>query len=230
MVIAGCSAGNGGIDGQNTTETPDTADTATPDWCQQGETKNWTVPDTGEELTLTLEGTETYDGEELCVGVSDRETTSEIDRMEYWHNENGSYARVVSYDEEGSIVEDFEIEEPESDAEPTDEDGDAEDGSQSDTATDVSQEELCPVGETRLLNESDPDSPRATAERIVEGEEQSYCEWSWTFKGAEGETYRTVAYQYMNPELPVNAGRIIYNPDGSVRSVVGDPPVDVEEN
>lgn len=79
------------------------------EWCNPDDSMRWANPETGELVSLTIQGTETYEGREVCVGsVEAEDPNSEVARTEYMFTENQEYTRIVMYDAEGEVVNEFE--------------------------------------------------------------------------------------------------------------------------
>jgi hypothetical protein len=103
VALAGCSAGT--TDG-NTSGDGSTDGAA---WCNTGESTQWTNPETGERVSLTINGTTTHEGKDVCVGSwATSNPDGDVARVQYMYTEDGSYTRWVSYDANGNVVNEFE--------------------------------------------------------------------------------------------------------------------------
>lgn len=116
VVLAGCAGGSGGGpagDGENgagdgVDATPGDGDGASADWCVRGQTSRFTNPETGERVSMEVKGVVERDGRQVCRAVWET-NQGDVRRIEMLYAEDGSYRKMISYDADGEVVNEFEM-------------------------------------------------------------------------------------------------------------------------
>lgn len=185
VALAGCSSGSL----VETTDDSGGNGSGDADWCDEGDSTQWTNPETGERVTLNIEGTTTYEGREVCVGSWEtNDPDSDAARIEYWYSEDGSYTRIVTYDAQGNIINEFES---------TGQQSPVTDGMDGNTG----QSTWCPTGES--LTSSSPQT----------GEEVSFV-----YQGIvteDGNTVCKAVYEAQNTDSDVVRTEYYFNEEGT---------------
>jgi len=84
----------------------------TSDWCAVGSSWKSTNPQTGEEVTMEIVGTETVDGVLMCKAVYATNVEDEdVSKIEYLWSEDGTTYFWTAYDASGDIVSQMSMKE-----------------------------------------------------------------------------------------------------------------------
>lgn len=111
VVIAGCTGGSvPGLGGDTSTPAPaaDGGGSSGSSDCRAGESYQWADPQTGERISLNVRGTVSHEGRQVCKAVY--ETTDPdagYSRVVMYYAEDDSYRKVVYYDQDGNVVNEF---------------------------------------------------------------------------------------------------------------------------
>ena len=111
VVLAGCAGGPGGDAGAadgTTGEASDGSDGASTDWCPRGQTSRFANPETGEQVSMEIQGVVERDGRQVCRAVWET-NQGEVRRIEMLFTEDGSYRKMISYDEDDDVVNEVEM-------------------------------------------------------------------------------------------------------------------------
>lgn len=175
VALAGCSSG--GL--VETTDDSGDDSSGDADWCDEGDSTEWTNPETGERVTLNIEGTTTHEGREVCVGSWEtNDPDSDAARIEYWYSEDGSYTRIVTYDAQGNIINEFESSSPESS-----------------TDGNTGQSSWCPTGES--FTSSSPQTGEEVSfvyQGIVTEDGNTVCKAVYEAQNTDSDVVRTEYY------------------------------------
>ena len=80
------------------------------DWCTVGSSWKTTDPQTGEEVTMKITGTETIDGVPMCKAVYETNLEDEdFSKVEYMWSETGETYFWTAYDRSGEIVSEMSM-------------------------------------------------------------------------------------------------------------------------
>jgi len=80
------------------------------DWCAVGSSWKSTNPQTGEEVTMKITGTETIDGVPMCKAVYETNLEAEdFSKVEYMWSENGDTYFWTAYDASGEIISEMSM-------------------------------------------------------------------------------------------------------------------------
>jgi hypothetical protein len=80
------------------------------EWCPAGSSWKTTNPQTGEEVTMKIVGTETIDGVPMCKAVYETNLEDEeFSKVEYLWSENGKTYFWTAYDRSGEIVSEMSM-------------------------------------------------------------------------------------------------------------------------
>jgi hypothetical protein len=80
------------------------------DWCAVGSSWKTTDPQTGEEVTMKITGTETIDGVPMCKAVYETNLEDEdFSKVEYMWSETGETYFWTAYDRSGEIVSEMSM-------------------------------------------------------------------------------------------------------------------------
>lgn len=80
------------------------------DWCAVGSSWKSTNPQTGEEVTMEIVGTETIDGVPMCKAVYETNVEDEdFSKVEYLWSENGETYFWTAYDKSGKVVSEMSM-------------------------------------------------------------------------------------------------------------------------
>jgi len=122
VLVSGCSESGGGgsdptdSDAANPAEGPagDGGDGMFGDGgssgCQAGQSTMFASPETGERVTLEIEGIVTHEGRELCKAVwESSDPDAGFARMEMFFEAGGQYQKIVYYDAQGNEVNEIEM-------------------------------------------------------------------------------------------------------------------------
>jgi hypothetical protein len=102
VLLSGCTGSIPGVGGETTTTTT----SASGDWCPEGQTTRFASPQTGEQVSMEVEGIVTHDGREVCKAVwQTNQPENEVAKMEMYYSEDDSYQKIVTYDENGNVVD-----------------------------------------------------------------------------------------------------------------------------
>ena len=79
-------------------------------WCAAGSSWKTTDPQTGEEVTMKIIGTETIDGVPMCKAVYETKLEDEdFSKVEYMWSENGDTYFWTAYDASGEIISEMSM-------------------------------------------------------------------------------------------------------------------------
>ena len=79
-------------------------------WCAAGSSWKTTDPQTGEEVTMKIIGTETIDGVPMCKAVYETNLEEEdFSKVEYMWSENGDTYFWTAYDASGEIISEMSM-------------------------------------------------------------------------------------------------------------------------
>lgn len=82
----------------------------TSNWCAVGSSWKSTNPQTGEEVTMKITGTETIDGVQMCKAVYETNVEDEdFSRIEYLWSEDGATYFWTAYDASGEIISEMSM-------------------------------------------------------------------------------------------------------------------------
>jgi|GEM_PF-3165711 len=108
VALAGCVGGDGGGAGASGDGAATTAGSAgggsSTDWCVAGQSTQMTNPQTGEQVTWQVRGVVTEDGHEACRVTWETNQQGDVQRMDLYFTEDQSYRKMVSYDADGTVV------------------------------------------------------------------------------------------------------------------------------
>lgn len=80
------------------------------DWCPVGSSWKTTNPQTGEEVTMKVVGTETVDGVRMCKAVYETNAEEEdFSKVEYLWSEDGNTFFWTAYNESGEKISEFSM-------------------------------------------------------------------------------------------------------------------------
>ncbi|WP_239451078.1 hypothetical protein [Methanosarcina horonobensis] len=80
------------------------------DWCAVGSSWKSTNPQTGEEVTMKITGTETVDGVLMCKAVYETNVEDEdFSKIEYLWSENGETYFWTAYDASGEVISEMSM-------------------------------------------------------------------------------------------------------------------------
>lgn len=80
------------------------------DWCPVGSSWKATNPQTGEEVTMKVVGTETVDGVKMCKAVYETNSEDEdFSKVEYFWSEDGNTFLWTAYNESGEKISEFSM-------------------------------------------------------------------------------------------------------------------------
>jgi len=80
------------------------------DWCPVGSSWKTTNPQTGEEVTMKVVGTETVDGVPMCKAVYETNAEDEdFSKVEYLWSEDGNTLFWTAYNESGEKISEFSM-------------------------------------------------------------------------------------------------------------------------
>ncbi|WP_440946077.1 hypothetical protein ACSAZL_18685 [Methanosarcina sp. T3] len=80
------------------------------EWCPVGSSWKSTNPQTGEEVTMKITGTETVDGVLMCKAVYETNVEDEdVSRVEYLWSEDGATYFWTAYDASGDIISEMSM-------------------------------------------------------------------------------------------------------------------------
>ncbi len=80
------------------------------DWCPVGSSWKTTNPQTGEEVTMKVTGTETVDGVLMCKAVYETNNQGEdFSKVEYLWSEDGNTFFWTAYSESGAKISEFSM-------------------------------------------------------------------------------------------------------------------------
>lgn len=208
LALAGCSSGTPG-DGTENGSTDDA------EWCQTGESTEWTNPETGERVSLTVNGTTTYEGREVCVSVWEtNDPDSETARMEFWYSEDNEYTRIVTYDAQGNVI---------SEVESTGQVGDQTTAEQPGDGT--TNSDWCPTGDS--FEYTEPETGERVSlvyEGIVTQDGRDVCKAVWETDNPDDEVARM---EYYFDEEGTYTRIVSYDAQGNI---IDDTVVDSSEN
>ena len=118
VVLAGCLGGgaDGGPTGDDSSASSgdEGADSGTggsdpsSDWCDAGQRAQFANPQTGEAASWEVQGIVEEDGREVCKAVWET-NQGEVSRIEMYFTEDESYRKMVTYDADGEMIDEFEF-------------------------------------------------------------------------------------------------------------------------
>lgn len=118
VVLAACPGGAGGPPRDGGTAAADGADAApggesdgdgaSADWCVWGQTSRFTNPETGERVSMEVEGVVSYEGRQACEAVWEANRGG-VRRVEMYFTEDRSYHVMVTYDAEWNVVNEVQM-------------------------------------------------------------------------------------------------------------------------
>lgn len=120
VVIVGFAGCLGGLGGSPDGETPGdnggdanggtSGDAASADWCPKGTTQHVANPQSGEQVSMQINGIIEHDGRQVCHAVWEtNDAEGDIQKMEMFYTEDESYRKIIMYDENGDVVQEFEM-------------------------------------------------------------------------------------------------------------------------
>lgn len=77
-------------------------------WCDDSATMEFANPQTGEQASWVVEGIVEEDGREVCKAVWET-NQGEVGRIEMYFTEDESYRKMVTYDADGELIDEFEF-------------------------------------------------------------------------------------------------------------------------
>lgn len=109
MQMAGSTGSDsGGSSGQSGSATgTDAGDGGTGDqqWCVEGESFQFSNPQTGEQASMVYEGIVTHEGRQVCKAVWEtNDPDGNVAKVEMYFNEDRSYQKTIYYDGNGNVV------------------------------------------------------------------------------------------------------------------------------
>jgi len=93
VIIAGCTGGGGGAAGGD----------GSADWCTSASTTQFSNPQTGEQVSMEIEGIVELDGHTVCKGVWET-NQGDVRRMELYWTEDESYRKMITYNGSGATL------------------------------------------------------------------------------------------------------------------------------
>jgi len=167
VVLAGCAGGSGGdagsADGASGV-TSDGNDGASADWCVQGQTSRFANPETGEQVSMEIQGVVERNGRQVCRAVWET-NQGDVRRIEMLFTEDGSYRKMITYDENGEVFNEMEMTGP------------AGDGS---SAGDESSADWCSdASSMSFVNPETGEQVSMQVEGIVEHDGRQVCKAVW---------------------------------------------------
>lgn len=78
--------------------------------CSAGQSLSFVDPQSGRQVSVTVEGTVSEDGRQLCKAVWETDgDQGGIQRMEMYYTQDGSFTHVLYYDDRGNLVDELEL-------------------------------------------------------------------------------------------------------------------------
>ena len=123
MVLAGCSGGENpfgegggagtadgggsfGSDGGSGGDGASGGSGSSTDWCQTGTSYSYASPQTGEQVSLEVQGVVSYDGRQVCKATW-TSNDGQVQKMEMYYSEDDSYTKIVMYDGNGNVIGEY---------------------------------------------------------------------------------------------------------------------------
>lgn len=75
-------------------------------YCVAGESTQFVDPQSGEQVSLEVQGIVTYEGNEVCKATWET-NQGEVQRVEMYYTNDGSYQKVIMYDGDGNVVAEY---------------------------------------------------------------------------------------------------------------------------
>lgn len=105
--MAGMTPGDVSGFGDGTDDMGGMTDVPASMWCPEGQQTQRLDPSTGETTTMTIEGVVEHEGRETCKAVWEV-SGDQAERKEMYYTQGG-YLHVISYDAQGTVVDEFEV-------------------------------------------------------------------------------------------------------------------------
>lgn len=119
VVLAGCTGGfGGGAEDGDTTGADGTSGAngdadggaASAEWCPEGTAQSFANPESGEQVSMEIRGVVERDGREVCHAVWETNNNEgDVQKIEMFYTEDREYQKVIMYDANGNVVEEFEM-------------------------------------------------------------------------------------------------------------------------
>lgn len=220
VVLAGCGGGGGGGGDGATSNGGDGAaanggsggngGSGSSAVCPQQGSMSWTNPQTGEQVTMNVQGTTMRDGQEVCHATwqTNQDGGGTVAQVEMFFTEDGSYQEFVMYDSDGNVI----YEGSSSDGGSGSMDG----GGGMDGSGDGSMAgEFCPAGQSiQSANPQTGETASFEVEGIVSHNGRQVCKAVWTTSTDSEGSIATIEYYYTEDNSYVHY--IYYDSDGNV--------------
>lgn len=112
VVLAGCAGGFGGgeADGGADSNGDTNGDASSAEWCPAGTSQRFANPQSGEQVSMEINGIIERDGRDVCHAVWEtNDGEGEVQKIEMFYTENREYQLIIMYDANGNVVEEFEV-------------------------------------------------------------------------------------------------------------------------
>lgn len=198
VMVSGCAGSGPATDGQAETQTQTPTDAGAEggnqqqaasgsDWCPAGQETMFANPESGEQVSLVVEGMVTHEGREVCKAVWEGSSdTSNVVKIEMYFSEDDSYQNVIMYDANGNVVSEIES---------SDGTGQADTQTAADSGGDGSAEQWCPEGQSvQVANPQTGERASLVYEGIVTHEGREVCKAVWEGSSGDGNIAKIVMF------------------------------------
>lgn len=189
VLVAGCTSGGiPALDGDTPTPEPAAGDGGSSDGtdCQAGESYTWADPQSGEQVSLEIQGIVEHEGRQVCKAVWEtNDADGEYSRVVMYYSEDDSYQKIIYYDDQGNVVQEFEASDPGQAGTPGG-DGDG---------TAAGGDDWCVEGQS--MSYADPQTGESTSmevQGVVQHEGHEVCKYVYETNDTDTEYSRMVMF------------------------------------